>query len=592
MREAIATKEGVSIVKNLPRLLRLLRSHWLTVLAAAGGMVIGTALDAVPPLLTRRIIDNGIAKGNLGLILTMIAAYIGIWVIRGVFNFSQWYYAELVGQKVTYDLRQKLHDHLQELSHSFYAKAQTGQLMSKLTGDVECIQNFLGWSALLLSNNVVILIAYTGILLSISWRLTLASLVTYPFLGYTVVRFDKRIRPAWEKVREQMGKLTTVLQENVSGVRVVKAFARENYEVNKFNAKNKEHLQGNLDRAEIEAQTNPTMELLSGLSIVLFLYFGGREVIASRLTLGDLFAFQMYLWMLIWPVRMLGWLINMMERALAAAPRLWEILDAKPEIADTAASADLTKMEGHIRFENVSFRFDDGNEDVLSEINLDIKPGETIAILGGTGSGKSTFINLIPRFYDPTAGRITIDGVDIRQISLASLRRQIGLVLQETFLFSASVGDNIAYGRPHASEEEVQAAASASQAAQFISKLPKGFRTRVGERGVGLSGGQKQRVALARALLMNPKILILDEATSSVDTETEFLIQEALDGIMKDRTTLIIAKRLSTVKGADRVVILDGGRIAEMGTHQELLAQGGIYKRLFDGQFAERDSAD
>ncbi len=565
--------------------------HWLTVLAVVASMLIGTALDAVPPLLTRRIIDNGIAKGNLTLILSMIAVYIGVWVVRGVFNFTQWYSAELVGQKVTYDLRKSLHDHLQELSHNFYAKAQTGQLMSKLTGDVECIQNFLGWSALLLSNNIVILIAYTGILLSISWRLTLASLITYPFLGYTVVRFDKRIRPAWEKVREQMGKLTTVLQENVSGVRVVKAFARENYEVSKFSAKNQDHLQGNLDRAEIEAQTNPTMELLSGLSIVLFLYFGGREVMANRLTLGDLFAFQMYLWMLIWPVRMLGWLINMMERALAAAPRLWEILDTKPEIADTTESTDFPNMAGHIRFENVSFRFDDGNEDVLSEINLEVKPGETIAVLGGTGSGKSTFINLIPRFYDPTQGRITIDGVDIRKITLSSLRRQIGLVLQETFLFSASVGENIAYGRPNATEEEVQAAATASQAAQFISKLAKGFRTRVGERGVGLSGGQKQRVALARALLMNPRILILDEATSSVDTETEFLIQEALDGIMKDRTTLIIAKRLSTVKGANRVVILDGGRIAEIGTHQELLAQGGVYKRLFDGQFADQDDA-
>lgn len=543
-------------------------------------------LEMTPPLLTRGIIDKGMKGGDMSVVISLGLLLLAARFCQSVANYFKWKYSECTGQRIIWDLRKLLHDHMQRLSSRYFAELQTGQAMSRLTGDIDSVQDLLAFGLMLLAETTLMFIGVTAVLLSISWKLTLVTAITFPFLFYTVFRFDRKIGPAWEKVREAMGKLTTVLQENVTGVRVVKAFARERYEMGKFADKNRGHYNLNIERAGIEANAQPVMEFLSGLSAIILVWYGGYSVIRGELSIGSLIAFYQSLWSLIWPVRMLGWLVNTANRAFAALPRVYEVLDAKPEVEDAPDAVEMPTVTGRVRFENVCFSFD-GKEEILRNIDLTIEPGETVAVIGGTGSGKSTFINLIPRFHNPTSGRITIDGIDISTVTLASLRRQIGMVLQETFLFSASLRENIAYGRPGATDEEIRAAAAIAQAAGFIDKLPKGYATRVGERGVGLSGGQKQRVALARAVLMDPRILILDEATASVDTETEYLIQEGLEEIMQGRTTIIIAKRLSTILSADKVIVLQGGEVAEFGTHAELLARGGIYKRIFEGQFAK-----
>jgi ATP-binding cassette subfamily B protein len=387
-----------------------------------------------------------------------------------------------------------------------------------------------------------------------------------------------------------MGRLTTVLQEAISGVRVVKAFAREGYETQRFGTQNQAYRGKSMSRAGVEARSFPTMDLFMGLCFVLLAGYGGRLVMRGEVSMGIFFAYQWYLWGVIWPVRMMGWLLSIMRQALAATPRLLEILDAPITIADAPDAAELPPARGEIRFEDVWFAFSDEPERmVLKGLDLAVEPGQTVAILGGTGSGKSSVINLIPRFNDAVRGAVRVDGYDVREVELDSLRCQIGIVPQETFLFSATVRENIAFGRPDASQEEVEAMARLAQAHDFIMALPKGYDTRVGERGIGLSGGQKQRIALARALLMDPAILILDEATSNVDTETEYEIQQALERVMAARTAVVIAQRLSTVKTADKVVVLKDGRVAEEGTHAELLARGGEYTRIYNLQFREQE---
>ncbi len=576
-------------MSNLRRLLGYLKPHWLLLAIVALAMLASTFLEMSPAVLLRRIIDTAIPNRDLKLLSALALGFVEVAFVKGIVLYVQWYLSELVGQKVIFRIRQDVHDHLQTLPPSYFSTMGTGQVMARLTSDIDSVQNFVGWGALLLANMIAMTLGVSTYLAYLNWRLMIASVVTFPLLFRTVMQFDKAIRPAWKHVRERMGELTETLQENIAGIRVVKAFAHEPGEIQKFARKNSEHYMANMERANVEAKAQPMLDFLSDLSVVIMIGYGGYLVLTDQMSMGTLFAFYSLIWSLIYPVRTLGWLVNMAEQALAAAPRLFEILDEEPQIRDCASAIDLQDVDGHLIFENVSFSFPGDNRMTLDNVSFEIMPGETVAIVGGTGSGKSTLANMIPRFVDPTGGRVILDGHDLREVSLKSLRKNIGIVFQENFLFSATVRENISLGKPDASLEEVIEAAKLAQAHPFIADFPKGYDTELGERGIGLSGGQKQRVALARALLMNPKILILDEATSSVDTETESRIQEDLTEVMQGRTSIIIAKRLSTIRGADKIVILDKGRVAQIGTHLELLSQPGFYRNLFESQFVEED---
>ena len=576
-------------MSNLRRLLGYLKPHWLLLAIVALAMLASTFLEMSPAVLLRRIIDTAIPNRDLKLLSALALGFVEVAFVKGIVLYVQWYLSELVGQKVIFRIRQDVHDHLQTLPPSYFSTMGTGQVMARLTSDIDSVQNFVGWGALLLANMIAMTLGVSTYLAYLNWRLMIASVVTFPLLFRTVMQFDKAIRPAWKHVRERMGELTETLQENIAGIRVVKAFAHEPGEIQKFARKNSEHYMANMERANVEAKAQPMLDFLSDLSVVIMIGYGGYLVLTDQMSMGTLFAFYSLIWSLIYPVRTLGWLVNMAEQALAAAPRLFEILDEEPQIRDCASAIDLQDVDGHLIFENVSFSFPGDNRMTLDNVSFEIMPGETVAIVGGTGSGKSTLANMIPRFVDPTGGRVILDGHDLREVSLKSLRKNIGIVFQENFLFSATVRENISLGKPDASLEEVIEAAKLAQAHPFIADFPKGYDTELGERGIGLSGGQKQRVALARALLMNPKILILDEATSSVDTETESRIQEDLTEVMQGRTSVIIAKRLSTIRGADKIVILDKGRVAQIGTHLELLSQPGFYRNLFESQFVEED---
>jgi ATP-binding cassette subfamily B multidrug efflux pump len=473
---------------------------------------------------------------------------------------------------------------MQSLSFSFFDQHHTGQIMSRMTGDIECIRNFLGFGFIHLLVCFINFTATVVIFMVINWKLAIIVMLPTPVLVFLFIKFGKRINPAWREVREQMGKLTSVLQENVTGIRVVKAFAREPFEKDKFNERNIGSFNENMKRAAIEADTFPLAEMISGLNFLLLTIFGGHFVINDQITLGTFMALQWYIFGLIWPIRFAGWLVNLLQQALASAPRIFEILDTAPEIYDMPEAEEIEEMEGHVVIEGVSYSFPDGTPG-LKNINLEVPPGEIVAIIGGTGSGKSTLIGVLPRFYDPDSGKILIDGIDIKSIKLSNLRSHIGMVMQETFLFSDTIRENIAYGKPDATQEEIVNAAKIAQIHDFIEGLPDGYDTRVGERGVGLSGGQKQRVAIARAILTNPAIIILDEATSSVDTATEKAIQASMKEIMKGRTVFVIAQRLSTIKNADKIIVLEDGQIVETGTHDELINKEGYYSKIYELQF-------
>ncbi|HCW51786.1 MAG TPA: ABC transporter ATP-binding protein [Clostridiales bacterium] len=601
-------------MKVLLRLLGYTRRYWVTLAAGFVSMVVGLGSSLVVPFIVQTVIDRAIARGDVGLLGAAAGGVVAVVLFRGLFAFGERYSMEYLAQKVIYDLRNALYDHLQRLSFSFYDHAVTGQLMSRVTGDVETLRRFLGFGLINLVSNVLTLSAVLVVLFSLHWRLALVSLVTAPPAAVIVATFSRRVRPKYLAIQQQLAAITTRLQENLSGVRVVRAFAREEDEEERFDSENLGYLRRHLEAVRLWAFFFPLMNFITGAGTALLIWYGGREVILGRLSLGSLVAFNSFLLMLIMPLRMLGWIVNLSQRAQAAGQRIFEILDTEPEVKDLPGARPLGRVRGEVVFENVSFSYggppvawlaragegtggrrtsaDGGTRreaPVVHDINLRVRPGETVALLGATGSGKSTLVSLIPRFYDPTAGRVLIDGTDVREVTLESLRRQIGVVLQDTFLFSASIRENIAYGRPEATLEEVRRAARAAEIDDFIMTLPQGYDTVVGERGVGLSGGQKQRVAIARALLMDPRILILDDSTSSVDTETEQAIQRALARLMKGRTTFVIAQRLTTLRQADRIVVLERGRIVDEGGHDELLARSRIYREIYELQFRPQE---
>jgi ATP-binding cassette subfamily B protein len=580
-------------MNNFMRLLSFIKPYRRRFALSATLATLSISADLIVPTIFGWTISRGLQSGEL----KNVVLYAGLLVLaqglRSIVNYLQWTVQHQVGQNVVRDLRNQIYARLQALPTSFYRDMPTGQIMSRVTSDVEAVQEYLGWGFLIQGMAALSFVGTSVILFSLDRQLTLVLYLPLVLLVFIVYNFNKRIGPSWEAVREQMGKLTAVLQENISGIRVVKAFAQEKLEYGRFRDQNLLNQAKNLDRQRLEANSFPAMDLMVGLTFVLLAWFGAQRVMNGQGDLGRFFAYQWYLWGIIWPVRFMGWLISMMRQALAAAPRLYQILDAPLTISDKPDAIELEAVQGEIEFRGVRFAFDDEPDRyVMQGLNLHVEPGEIVAVMGGTGSGKSSLVNLIGRFQEATEGQILVDGRDVRDLTLGSLRRHIGIVPQEAFLFSATVGENIAYGSPAATPEEIIAAAKLAQAHDFITEMPKGYDTQIGERGVRLSGGQKQRLSLARAILVDPAILILDEATSAVDTRTEHEIQRALELVMQGRTSLIIAQRLSTIKHADRIVVLKDGVVAEEGTHDELLALGGEYAHIYDLQYRESDELE
>jgi ATP-binding cassette subfamily B protein len=571
----------------LRRAISYLRPYWLTALGAIGSLLLVTAANLLIPQVIRWVIDSGITPGNMQVILWGALGLVGVAVVRGIFNFTQGFWSEKASQNVAFDVRNALFDKIQSLSFSYHDRAQTGQLMTRLTSDVEMVRQFTGMGLFQFINALIMLLGSAVFLVLMNWRLALIALATIPLLLLLIGRFMMTVRPLFEQVQARLGALNTVLQENLAGVRVVKAFAREPFEASRFQTANQAYLETNLQTVRAFAGNFPLIFLIFNLGTLAIVWVGGNMVISVTLSLGELTAFMTYLNFMIFPMMMIGMLSAMIARATASARRIFEILDAQSEVLDRPGAVLLPPIQGRVAFEDVSFRYVGGERDTLSHVNFGAEPGQTVAVLGATGSGKSTIINLIPRFYDVTDGRVTVDGYDVREVTLDSLRSQVGIVLQETTLFSGTIRDNIAYGRLDASDQEVIEAAKAAQAHDFIVDMPDGYQTRVGQRGVGLSGGQRQRIAIARALLIDPHILILDDSTSSVDAETEYQIQQALDRLMVGRTSFVIAQRISTVRNADLILVLDQGRLAAVGTHERLLAESPIYAEIVYSQLRE-----
>lgn len=585
-------------MNELRKLLPFVQPYRGKLVALAVVSIVALAGMLLEPYFFGLVVDRGIAMQDMEAVILYCGLLIGSAIVFSAGNYIKSLLQGIVAADVVRDLRNALYRRLQYLPFGWYTTMPTGQIMSRMLSDMDAVEQFVAWGfTTMLTEGATFILTFV-ILLTLDWQLTLAVLAPMPLMAIAIVRFRLKIDPAWAAVREQMGRLTTVLQENIAGVRVVKAFAREPYAMRRFNEQNALNRARNVDRARLEAGAFPMMDFVSGISFLVMLAVGAVRLIEGSLTLGVFFSFTWYIWSIIWPVRITGWLVSIMRQAVASIPRLWAILEAEETIRDPQPPADAAARPRHIatgparvEFDNVWFAFpDDPATPVLKGLTLSIEPGQTVAILGGTGSGKSSVINLIPRFYDVTGGRVLVDGIDVRDMPLKELRRQIGIVPQETFLFSATLRENIAFGKPDATEEEVIAAARVAQVDGFARAMPKGYDTLIGERGVGLSGGQRQRVALARAVLMNPRILILDEATSAVDTATENAIQSALAEVMRGRTSIIVAQRLSTMKNADRIVVLKDGRVAEEGTHEELLALGGEYTRLYELQYRDQEA--
>ncbi len=523
----------------------------------------------------------------------LISALIAILifaVVRGLFAFLQAYWAEKNSQAVAYDMRNDLYAKVQKLSFSYHDRNQTGQLMIRATDDVEKVRLFIGQGLLQLVAAVMLLVGTIVILFSTNPSLAWVTMPILPLALALFIVFSSTARPMFTKVQEKISALNTILQENLAGIKVVKAFNREREQQAKFSAAADASMNQSIAVSRLFTFMFPLMFMIANLGQAAILYAGGKQIITGLLSLGEWQEFSLYFLYLFLPIAMFGIIITQLGQASASAERVFEILDAQNDIVDKPDAIELPDVSGEIRFENVSFRYFGSGEAVLKDISFEARPGETIALLGATGSGKSSIINLLPRFYDPTEGKITIDGRDLRDLKVESLRKQIGVVLQETTLFSGTIRENIAFGKPGAADGEIIPAARAAQAHDFIMSFPNGYDTHVGERGTTLSGGQKQRVAIARALLLNPRILILDDSTSSVDLATEAQIQKALGVLMEGRTSFVIAQRISTVMNADKILVLDKGELVAVGKHTELMEENPIYAEIYNSQILSYES--
>ena len=547
-----------------------------TMLAAAGNLYL--------PWIFRDMIDKVLNAKDYYMLNVISASIVVIFLLRGIFLYGQNYLMSYVGQHVIIDIRSEVFRKLQRLSMSFYDKNKTGTIMSYVTNDVNALQGAMVDNTIELVTEGIILIGSVCAMVYLDWKLTLFTILTFPVVLYFMNYFGKKIRRSGGQIQAATADITSVLQESVSSARVVKSFVREQYEIERFERENEANLKANLKNAKYMATLTPTIEFVAALGVTLILWYGGNNVIAGETTAGSLVAFLAYAVNISNPIKRITRVSGNIQKALAAAQRVFDVLDLREEVQDLPDAKALPAVTGNVSFEHVTFSYNAGDE-ILHDLSFEAKPGQAIGLVGPSGAGKSTVASLLPRFYDCDAGTIRIDGTDIRQVTLDSLRNQVGIVPQETILFNGSVYDNILYGRLDATKEEIEAAAKAANAHDFIMELPEGYNTMLGDRGVNISGGQRQRIAIARAILKDPRILILDEATSALDTESERVVQEALNRLMVGRTSIIIAHRLSTIKNADRILVLDKGKLAEDGTHEELMAENGLYAHLYQIQY-------
>ncbi|MEW6307760.1 MAG: ABC transporter ATP-binding protein [Bacillota bacterium] len=576
-----------------PQLLSRLLSYtlpyrWLLA-AAVACMLLVSGVGLIGPVLLGRALDNHIISGETSGLGVLAVIYVGTHLVAWAGTYWQTYLMAYVGQRAILRIRQDLFDHLQTLTFKFYDRHPAGVVMSRVTNDVEALNELISSGIVHVVSDVVTLVGIVTIMLFLNWKLALLTFITLPLLVWAATLFRNRVLRAYRRVRSKMANVNANLQESISGVRVTQSFTRERRNVERFDQTNMENLQANMHAASLFSVFIPVVEVIGALGTCIVLWSGGLAIIGGTLSVGTLWIFLNYAGRFYQPIRDLSQVFNTLQSAMAASEKIFGIIDTDPEVKDAPGAAALPALKGDIRFEGVTFGYRP-DLPVLHGVNLELTAGQRVALVGPTGAGKTSLANLLARFYDPQAGAVLVDGRDIREVALGSLRRQMGIVLQDTFLFSGTVRDNIRYGRLDATDAEVEAAAKAVNAHEFIVKLPQGYDTEVKERGAKLSVGQRQLVAFARALLRDPRILVLDEATSAVDAYTEVLIQRALGRLLEGRTSLVIAHRLSTIRNADKIVVMADGRIVETGVHQELLAKGGLYSSLYERQFKGQEA--
>lgn len=568
------------------RLLSYIRPYWTSFALSLAAMFVVSVGNLIPTIIGGRVvIDQILVDRNVSRLHWVVIILIGVHLVKSIAIMVAEWLSHEIAENIIFDMRTQIYTHLQKLSYRFHKDNSTGELMSRVVNDIDALRDMLAHSPNMIIVNLLTFLGIGIFLFGENWQLALVAIVPVPFIGLVMVRFGLKLRRIYDDVRAKLGDVNSRLQDNLSGIFEIQSFAREPYEALRFTGQCSDYRASIIRGIRLWMRVSPTVQFALGASWTVILWYGSWQIINGQagMTIGDLFIFLGFLWRLFIPIEMVSHEIERLQKALAAGARMINLLNVAPEIQERSQAVN-REIRGEIVFENVSFKYT--NEDVLQEINLKIRAGETIALVGPSGVGKTTLVGLVPRFYDVGGGRVYIDGVDVCSWKLHSLRSQIGLVPQETFLFNGTIHENIAYGKLEATQAEVERAAIAANIYDFILSLPEAFDTRVGERGLRLSGGQKQRVSIARAILKDPPILILDEATSSVDTESEHLIQQSLTGLLRGRTTLIIAHRLATIKSADRIIVLENNRILESGTHVELIARKGLYSRLYNSQFA------